>query len=144
MLGGASPTTGAPADLGANGISANTAAPTINTDYSAQSAGFDNSGFKASDNGYMSGNAQASNNIYPGAPGSDNILTSLKNKFGAAWDGMSQGTKDNLIKAAMSIPGGIQDQKNKDRMMDMQQQQIDQRSYGSAIPSYGILASARK
>lgn len=101
-------------------------------------------GASSGGDGYLSGNAQTSVNSYTGGAPSPGIIDSLKTKFGNVWDSMSQDTKNMLIKQALSIPGGIQDQKNKDRQFDQNQQAIDQHSYGSAVPTVGIIQRAGK
>jgi len=44
----------------------------------------------------------------------------------------------------MAIPGGIQAQKNKAAELALAQQRTNQTSYGSQVPTFGILAKAQK
>lgn len=81
-------------------------------------------------------------NSTPGATMTD--LQSIKDKIGKAWDGLSPQGKAEMLKAALAIPGGIQAQKNAQRANDINQQRVNQMSYGSAVPTFGIIAKAQK
>lgn len=75
---------------------------------------------------------------------SGSIIDQLKAKFGAAWNGMSANAQAEVVKAAMAVPGGIQTQQNKERELALQQQKVNQTSYGSQVPVFGIINSAKK
>lgn len=68
----------------------------------------------------------------------------IKAKIGKAWDSMSPQMKAEAFKSALAIPGGIQQQKNVDRQLDLAEQRTKQTSYGSQVPVYGIINKAQK
>lgn len=60
--------------------------------------------------------------------------------------GLHPTVKAEILKAALAVPGGIQAQMNKAQELALQQQRVNQTSYGS-VPNYfgaGIIANAQK
>ena len=71
------------------------------------------------------------------------IWRDVSAKLGGAWEKLGATGKAEVIKAAMAIPGGIQAQKNKAAELALTQQKVTQSSYGSAVPSFGIINQAQ-
>lgn len=71
-------------------------------------------------------------------------LDKIKSGIGKAWDSLSPQQKDMFVKSALAIPGGIQNQRNFDAQLALNQQKVNQSSYGSAVPTIGIIAKAQK
>jgi hypothetical protein len=76
--------------------------------------------------------------------GESSWLNDIKTKLGDKWDSLSDVTKAELLKAGLSVPGAIQKQKNEERLLDLQQQKINQTSHGSEVPVFGIIQRAQK
>lgn len=70
----------------------------------------------------------------------DNIIKGV----GKAWESATPQTKAELVKAALAIPGGIQNQKNTQAQLDLQKQRVAQTSYGSDLPTFGIIQKAQQ
>lgn len=68
----------------------------------------------------------------------------LLEKLGSQWSNLSPQTKAELLKAGLAIPGGIQNQQNKEAELDLQRQRLAQTSYGSAVPKFGIINQAQQ
>jgi hypothetical protein len=54
------------------------------------------------------------------------------------WGGLSKDAQATILRAALSVPGGIQAQKNKARELALQEARVKQTSYGSAVPSFSL------
>lgn len=76
-------------------------------------------------------------------PGGSDLMSQLKSKVGAAWDGLGQTGRDTLLKSVLAMPGGIQNQKNVEAGLAIQQQKVNQTSYGSQVPTFGIINKAK-
>lgn len=74
--------------------------------------------------------------------GSMSPLDSLRKTLGDGWGKLSPQTQAELTKSVMAIPGGIQNQKNTEAALALQQQKINQTSHGSEVPTFGILQKA--
>jgi hypothetical protein len=79
----------------------------------------------------------------PSSPGMS-AVDSIKQSLGDMWGKMSPQAQSELMKAALAVPGGIQNQKNRAAELALQQQKVNQTSYGSQVPSFGIINSAQK
>jgi hypothetical protein len=78
---------------------------------------------------------------------SNDLLSTVKEKFGAAWESMGAQGKSEILKSIMAVPGGIQQQKNAAAQLALQQQKVNQTSYGGQVPrfgTFGIINSAKK
>lgn len=75
---------------------------------------------------------------------SQSTLDQIINKVGSAWRSMSPQGKAEIVRSALAIPGGIQSQKNNEAMLALNQQKVNQTSYGSSVPTFGIIAKAQK
>jgi hypothetical protein len=78
---------------------------------------------------------------------SNDLLSTVKEKFGAAWESMGERGKSEILKSIMAVPGGIQQQKNAAAQLALQQQKVNQTSYGGQVPrfgTFGIINSAKK
>ena len=73
----------------------------------------------------------------------DGLMAQMKSKLGAAWDGLGSQGKTELLKSVLAMPGGIQNQKNIDEQLAIQQQKVNQSSYGNSVPTFGIINKAR-
>jgi hypothetical protein len=69
---------------------------------------------------------------------------SFFNNLGKKWDSLTDAQKLELTKAGLSIPGGIQNQRNQQAILDIQRQRLAQTSHGSDVPRFGIINTARK
>lgn len=78
------------------------------------------------------------------ANGSISQLDKIKNSLGGAWDKLSPQAQAEIAKSALAIPGGIQNQKNTEAMLNIQQQRLNQTSHGSEVPTFGIIQKAMK
>lgn len=74
---------------------------------------------------------------------SDGLMATLKSKGGAAWDALGGLGKAEVLKSVLAMPGGIQNQKNIEDQIAIQQQKANQTSYGSAVPQFGIINKAK-
>lgn len=74
----------------------------------------------------------------------DDLMGQMKSKVGAAWDGLGPQGKAELLKSVLAMPGGIQNQKNVEAGLAIQQQKANQSSYGSQVPTFGIINTAAK
>lgn len=81
--------------------------------------------------------------LAPSTP-ADSMLDTFKNKIGSTWDSLSPQAKAEVAKSLLAIPGGIQNQKNQQAALDIQQQRVNQTSYGSQVPTFGIINKAMK
>ena len=96
---------------------------------------------------------QSSANVGTGAT-DPTTYNAIKTAFGQGWEGLGKTGQDMVLKSVLAIPGGIQQQKNaaaqlamNQRNLDINQQRVNQTSYGSQIPTWnnsGILSSAKK
>ncbi len=71
-------------------------------------------------------------------------LDQIKTSVGKAWDGMSPMGKAEIVKSILAMPGGIQNQKNSESALAIQQQKVNQTAYASKVPTFGIIGSAQK
>lgn len=76
--------------------------------------------------------------------GTSSWLNDWSSKLGDKWDSLSDVTKAELLKAGLSVPGAIQKQKNEEKLLDLNQQKINQTSHGSEVPVFGIIQKAQK
>lgn len=76
-------------------------------------------------------------------PASDDLMGQMKSKLGSAWDSLGPQGKAEMLKSVMAMPGGIQNQKNFEAGLAMQQQKVNQTSYGSQVPTFGIINKAK-
>lgn len=76
-------------------------------------------------------------------PGSGDLMSQMKSKVGAAWDSLGGQGKAELLKSVMAMPGGIQNQKNVEAGLALQQQKVNQTSYGNQVPTFGIINKAK-
>lgn len=74
----------------------------------------------------------------------DSPLDSIKRSLGDGWAKLSPQAQAEIMKSALSIPGGIQSQKNTEAALAMQQQRINQTSHGNEVPTFGIIQKAMK
>lgn len=81
---------------------------------------------------------------YNTAPGAGGGVGSFMDKLSAQWNSFTPTTKAELLKMGMAVPGGIQAQSNKERELALQQQKVNQTSYGSQVPTFGIIHNAAK
>lgn len=77
-------------------------------------------------------------------PADGGMMSQMKSKLGAAWDSLDSRSKAEVLKSALAMPGGIQNQKNVEAGLAIQQQKVNQSSYGSQVPTFGIIAKAQK
>ena len=70
-------------------------------------------------------------------------MEKLAKEGGDWWRGLGDMSKAMILKSAMAIPGGIQAQANKAKELAMMQQRINQTSYGSQVPTFGLINKAR-
>lgn len=86
-------------------------------------------------------------NLYSNAGYGNSTQMSLGEKLmqegGAWWKGLDKMSQAMILKSAMAVPGGIQAQANKAKELAMMQQRINQTSYGSQVPSFGLINIAR-
>lgn len=71
------------------------------------------------------------------------LMEKLKSELGAQWNSLGDMSKAMILKSAMAIPGGIQAQSNKAKELAMMQQKVNQTSYGSQVPTFGLINKAR-
>lgn len=71
------------------------------------------------------------------------LAEKLAGELGAKWNSLGDMSKAMILKSAMAIPGGIQAQANKAKELAMMQQKINQTSYGSQVPSFGLINKVR-
>jgi hypothetical protein len=64
----------------------------------------------------------------------NSTLDQLKAKLGSAWDSLPPTAKAEMLKAALAVPGAIQAQNNKANELALQQQKVNQTSFGSSAP----------
>jgi HRD ubiquitin ligase complex, ER membrane component len=76
-------------------------------------------------------------------PANGDLMGQLKSKLGSAWDGLGATGKAELLKSVLAMPGGIQNQKNVEAGLAIQQQKVNQTSYGSQVPTFGIINKAK-
>lgn len=74
---------------------------------------------------------------------SKSLFDTLTQSLGDTWRSLKPQSQAEILKMAMSIPGGIQAQSNKAKELALQQQKVNQTSYGSSMPTYGIIAKAK-
>lgn len=73
------------------------------------------------------------------SPADGGLLDQLKSKVGPAWDSLGPQGKAEVLKSVLAMPGGIQNQKNVEAGLAIQQQKVNQTSYGSQVPTFGII-----
>lgn len=73
------------------------------------------------------------------SPADSGIADQLKAKLGPAWDSLGPQGKAEVLKSVLAMPGGIQNQKNIEAQLAIQQQKTNQTSFGSAVPTFGII-----
>lgn len=88
-------------------------------------------------------NASLYSNVGYGNSTEQTLLEKLAKEGGDWWRGLGDMSKAMIVKSAMAIPGGIQAQANKAKELAMMQQRINQTSYGSQVPTFGIINKAR-
>jgi hypothetical protein len=76
-------------------------------------------------------------------PSDPGMMSQMKSKIGAAWDGLDSRGKAELMKSVLAMPGGIQNQRNIDQQLAIMQQRTNQTSYGSEVPTFGIINKAK-
>ena len=59
------------------------------------------------------------------------------------WKGLDKMSQAMILKSAMAIPGGIQAQANKAKELALMQQRVNQTSYGSQVPTFGLINQVR-
>ncbi len=132
-----SPTITAPGAPAASGAPTADATGTINASATQGDVG---AGAYGDDAGYNPTAPTA-----PTAPGS--LMDSLKNGVDStsAWfKSLKPQAQAEFAKSLLAIPGGIQVQKNKAAELAIAQQHTNQTSYGSSVPTFGIIAKAQK
>lgn len=77
------------------------------------------------------------------SPADGGMMAQMKSKLGAAWDGLGPTGKAEMLKSVLAMPGGIQNQSNIEAGLAIQQQKANQSSYGSAVPTFGIINKAK-
>ena len=70
-------------------------------------------------------------------------MEKLKTELGSQWNSLGDMSKAMILKSVMAIPGGIQAQANKAKELAMMQQRVNQTSYGSQVPSFGLINKVR-
>lgn len=74
----------------------------------------------------------------------DALWQTFKTNLGSAWDSLGSQGKAELLKSALAVPGGIQNQQNKAKELALMQQRVNQTSYGSQpVPTFGIINKLR-
>lgn len=73
------------------------------------------------------------------SPADGGLMDQLKSKVGPAWDSLGPLGKSEVLKSVLAMPGGIQNQKNVEAGLAIQQQKVNQTSYGSQVPTFGII-----
>lgn len=76
-------------------------------------------------------------------PGGSDLMGQMKSKLGGAWDSLGPQGKAELLKSVLAMPGGIQNQKNVEAGLAIQQQKVNQTSFGSQVPTFGIINKAK-
>lgn len=76
-------------------------------------------------------------------PADGGLMAQMKSKLGAAWDDLGPTGKAEMLKSVLAMPGGIQNQNNIESQLAIQQQKANQTSYGSAVPTFGIINKAK-
>ena len=126
-------------------LGSNTVAPPV--DPATPAAPLQQGGANYSNEGgnYPNGTNTANSpvNATSAAPGTPSMMDSIIGKLGDTWHAMSPNAQSELMKSVLAIPGGIQTQNNKAKELALAQQRINQTSYGSQVPRYGILNRAK-
>lgn len=74
---------------------------------------------------------------------SNNLASRIADSLGESWKKLDPRSQAEILKSVMAIPGGIQAQQNKAKELALQQQRVNQTSYGSQVPTFGLINKAR-
>lgn len=89
----------------------------------------------------------ANHGVEAGTGATGGIVDSLKSGVDATskwFKGLQPLAQSEILKSLMAVPGGIQQQKAAAARLALDQQRVNQTSYGSSVPKYGIIASNQK
>jgi hypothetical protein len=75
----------------------------------------------------------------PAGADATSIVQDVSQKLGAGWAKLGGLGQAEIIKAALAVPGGLQAQKNKAAELAIAQQRVNQTSYGSSVPTTGLI-----